>query len=185
MSHDIILIGPISAGKTTIAALLGEKLQRPVVSLDVLRWDYYNEIGYDPDEARRRNEADGFWAMYEYWKPFELHAVERVLSSHSDCIIEFGAGHSVYEDPTLFARAQAALAPYKHVILLLPSPDVDESYRVLCARDVEAGDDPDPKGINRHFLEHPSNASLATHTVYTAGKTPDDVTAELLAHLGS
>jgi ribosomal-protein-serine acetyltransferase len=35
--------------------------------------------------------------------------------------IDFGAGHSVYEDEELFARVQQALAPYPWVILLLPS----------------------------------------------------------------
>jgi len=32
---DIILIGPVAVGKTTTAKLLSEKLNKPVVSMDV------------------------------------------------------------------------------------------------------------------------------------------------------
>jgi shikimate kinase len=177
MKDDIILIGPIGSGKTTIAALLSEALDLPVVSLDVLRWDYYAEIGYDPQQAKLLMELDGFRAMYDYWKPFEIHAVERVLADHSDCIIEFGGGHSVYEDDTMFARAKHALTPYRNLVLLLPSPDNNESFRILSERLEEAID------LNRHFIEHHSNDDLATITVYTDGKTPETTRDEIIARL--
>ena len=56
MNLPIILIGPMSAGKSTIGSLLAEKLACPNYSLDDKRWDYYDEIGYDhatADEIRR------------------------------------------------------------------------------------------------------------------------------------
>lgn len=47
----IILIGPMSAGKSTIGKLLAEKLGIPQYSVDDVRWDYYREIGYDEAET--------------------------------------------------------------------------------------------------------------------------------------
>ena len=43
---DIILIGPIGTGKSTLGRLLAAKLGLPQVSMDDVRWDYYREIGY-------------------------------------------------------------------------------------------------------------------------------------------
>jgi adenylate kinase family enzyme len=44
---DIILLSPVAVGKTTTAKLLSEKLNKPLISMDDLRFDYYKEIGYN------------------------------------------------------------------------------------------------------------------------------------------
>src|SRR5690606_29738165 len=116
--QSIILIGAMCAGKSTIAALLAEKLAIPRYEVDENRWDFYQEIGYDAAEAKRIADEGGMMALIEHWKPFEAHTVERVLATQSACVIDFGAGHSVYEDPALFARVQAALKPFPYVILV-------------------------------------------------------------------
>lgn len=52
MTADIILIGPISTGKSTAGTLLAQRLGLPQRSMDDLRWDYYREIGYDEELAK-------------------------------------------------------------------------------------------------------------------------------------
>ena len=178
MNKEIILIGPIGAGKSTIGKLLAEKLNVPQVETDELRFDYYKEIGYDEEVARSKWEAEGFWGVYRYWKPFEAHAVERLLAEHKDCVIDFGAGHSVYEDEALFERVRNALSGYTNVILLLPSPDPEESIAILNERE-ESLREMKPN-INEHFVRHRSNYDLAKHTVYTKGKTPEETCEEIL-----
>jgi shikimate kinase len=128
---EIVLIGPRGSGKSTIAALLSKKLSLPRRSMDEVRWKYYHEIGYDLDEARHKHNQDGFWGLYRYWKPFEAHAVKRLLQDFRDCVFDLGGGNSVYEDESLFEQVRELLAPYSHVILLLPSPDPDESVQIL------------------------------------------------------
>jgi shikimate kinase len=177
MNTDIILIGPIGAGKSTLAKLLSERLGLPRCPMDDVRWDYYKEIGYDENLARQKGEQS-FWKLYEYWKPFEAHAVERLLSEHSNCVVDFGAGHSVYEDDGLFNHIQQILAPYKNIVLLLPSPDQDESVELLNARD-EFLRNMTPN-INEHFIKHHSNYDLAKFVVYTKGKTPEETCSEIL-----
>lgn len=178
MRSDIILIGPMRAGKSTVGALLAARLGLPQCSMDDVRFDYYHEIGYDEDRAGQLHEQGGFLALYRYWKPFEIHALERLLADHHDRVIDLGAGHSVYEDDTFFERARRALEPYTNVVRLLPSPDVEESMRIL---DERTGYRPEMGfNINRHFVTHHSNGDLATLTVYTQGHTPDDMCDEIL-----
>lgn len=187
----IILIGPMSAGKSTVGPLLAERLDLPYYELDENRWDYYEEIGYDNAEATRIAQSDaGMAGLLQYWKPFEAHAVERAVAEHSNCVIEFGAGHSVYEDPVLFARVQRVLAPLPNIVLLLPSPDLDESTRILNARfrqlllDEVGTIDPALFDVNEQFVKHPSNYRLAKFVIYTNGKTPTETCADILTQLG-
>ncbi|MEM8612738.1 MAG: shikimate kinase [Cyanobacteria bacterium P01_H01_bin.105] len=177
MASDIILIGPQGVGKSTIGSLLADQLSLPQCSMDEQRWDYYKEIGYDDALAQQKRQTEGVWGIIHYWKPFEAHAVERLLSEHKNCVIDFGAGHSVYEDALLFERVKRTLAPYPNVVLLMPSPDLDESLHILNERNRELPDD--IRNTNEHFVRHPSNYELAKFTVYTKGKTPEETGDEI------
>jgi shikimate kinase len=184
---SIILIGPIDTGKTTIGELLSQQLNRKWVEMDGLRFQYYQEIGYDEGVAWDKRQT-GLAELVAYWKPFEIHAVERILADHpDDCVIDFGAGHSVYEDPSHLERAKRALQDYPNVILLLPSPDIAESLKILADR--QRSDDPkvraDVAGLNEHFLNHHSNYELAKMTVYTKDKLPEETCDEIMGKLNS
>lgn len=182
MFSDIILIGPIGVGKSTQGKCLADRLGLPQYSMDDLRWGYYNEIGYDRTLVQQKRTAEGMQSVIQYWKPFEAYAVERLLSEHPDGVVDFGAGHSVYEDKRLFERVQRALASYPNVVLLLPAIDVNESARILSQRNRDLPND--THTINEHYLHHPSNSILAKHTVYTNGKTREETCTEILQITG-
>ena len=184
----VVLIGPPSTGKTTIAPILAKRLGLEHVSLDDLRWAYYDEIGFDHEHVGTIAQQGGFEAVYQYSKPFELHALERVLEDHKGKVIELGGGHSVYEDEALLERARLALFPVSYVVLLMPSSDLDESCRVLRARTIQKapseGWEPSESDLKLfdHLARHPSNRFLAKQVVYTLGRTPDEVVTQL-AHV--
>jgi shikimate kinase len=183
MARPLILIGPMHAGKSTIAALLAERFGVPRICMDHVRWDYYKEIGYTEADQKAAYDRGGFAGMVAYWKPFEAHAVERLLADHANerCVIDFGAGHSVYDDPVLFERVRMAMVPYP-VVLLLPSPKVDESIAILRARRDERHPEQAgrPTDVNEHFLRHASNAQLAKITIYTGNQTPGETVDDVV-----
>ncbi|HSG43552.1 MAG TPA: hypothetical protein VLA72_10405 [Anaerolineales bacterium] len=178
MNSEIILIGPIGCGKTTIAELLYERTMLPHRSMDLLRWSYFEEIDYDRHIANEKFHEEGFWGLYRYWKPFEAHAVKRMLEDFKECIFDFGGSQTVYEDDELFEQVRGLLKPYLHIILLMPTPDKDESIRILHARNTYATDA--QWAVNEHLVRHHSNYDLAKHIVYTQGKTPEDTSDEVL-----
>lgn len=188
MRNTIILIGPMMAGKSTVGRLLSERLGLPQIVLDDVRWDYFNEIGYDEEETRQIVAEQGMAGLLAYWKPFEVHAVERVLADHDNCVIDFGAGYTVQEDKELFGRVEAALAPYEHVILLLPTPDLEKSIEILNTRMAallrEVGQPeeriPEVLKANEGFVNLPYNGRLAKRIVYTEGKTPEETCDEIV-----
>lgn len=179
MKSDIILIGPVGAGKSTLGQLLAEQLGVPQVSLDKVRKAYYQEIGYDEALAKTIRQQGSFLALVLYWQLFDAHAIERVLADHTNCVIDFGAGAGICESRELFARVQQALIPYPNVFLLLPSPDRAESLQILRERDTAplAGLKFD---FNAHFLQHHGYYDLAKFTVYTKDRTPAESCAEIL-----
>jgi shikimate kinase len=191
MDNNVILIGPMMAGKSTIGRLLAERLGLEQIELDEVRWGYFNEIGYDEEESRRIVSEQGMLGLLAYWKPFEVHAVERVLADHSHCVIDFGAGYTVQTDEGLFGRVEQALAPYEHVILLLPSANLDESIRILnersavLLREYEQPEEriPDVLKANEEFVRNPGNGRLAKRIVYTEGKTPEETCGEIVRGL--
>ena len=182
LRSDIILIGPIRSGKSTLGRLLAEALEAPQISLDGLCWDYYKEIGFEEPNATVTG-PDGLIVSR-----FLLYALERLLADHCECVIDLGAGHSVHREPTDLLRMQNALAAYPNVFLLLPSPDLKTSSDILAERNLnnrwlqtflqQKGWNP-----NEFFLHHPSNATLARHILYTEGKSPEQTRDEILSLL--
>jgi len=178
---NIILIGPVRTGKSTIAQLLSVKLGIERVSLDDLRWQYYREIGYRDELAQYIRHTGGFVALVFYWNQYDAYAVERVLADYQDNVIDFGAGHSVYESEEFSTRVRAALAPYQNVIHILPSANLDESIEILNERTKDlVGSYGQGFNWNEYFVRHPSNYELAKFTVYTKGKTPDETCDEII-----
>ncbi len=178
-STPVLFIGPVRAGKTTLARLVAAQLKLTHISLDDLRRIYYREIGYDDDLASRIRHQAGFLAFMFYRQLFDPYSVERVLSDYPAAVIDCGAGVGPYENIVQRQHIQDLLKPLPNVFLLLPSQDLDESLRILKERD------PSPPAdlsfdINAHFLRHPGYYSLARHTIYTKDKTPEQSCAEVI-----
>jgi shikimate kinase len=191
MKSTIILIGPMCAGKSTQAQLLSKSLDIPRIELDQVRQSFYDELGYDEKFASELVEKEGMRGLIKYWKPYEAYAVERVLEEYDRCVIDFGAGHSVYEDPELFSRVEQALKPYPNVILIIPSPDIDQSVEIVNQRFTElqlnevGGVDPELLELNEHFVRHSSNSNLAKKIIYTAGKSSDEINQDIVSWIVS
>lgn len=187
----IVLIGPLAAGKTTVARALAELLEVPLCSVDEVRSRYFDEIGYDGGEAERRFAAGVTPAQkLAYGMPFEVQTIERIMADPTFGVIDFGASNSVYEDDALLARVESALAG-SHVVLLLPSEDPLTSEHVLTARLAvklhDKGEDVSDEllALNAYFVRHPTNRRLAKQTIYTRDLPPSAVATTIIRAAGA
>jgi adenylate kinase family enzyme len=180
----IMLIGPWGAGKSTIGRLLARELDRPLVSVDEIRWRYMAEVGWEKTAEQAAFAEGGNMAVHRYWRPFILHAVRRLLAEHPDEILDFGGSDLCLDHADDLAQVQALLAPCPNVICVFPAPGLEEATAAL-AEVVRQRHRPTINGMDatRFFLTHPSNAQLARHVVYTDGKTPAQTCAEILARI--
>lgn len=193
MRSDIILIGPLAAGKTSVALYLSARLRIPNYPLDRIKWYYRFRNGYDLARGTVVLRTEGFKALMEYAKPFfTLMDLQRFLVEFQDGIIDFGASQSVFEDPESLEGARRVLLPFKNVVLLLPSPDSEASIEVLSRRIRERYGEQErsPKivesyvTVNREYVLNPSNTILAKHIVYTEHKSVEETGEEVLALIG-
>lgn len=181
----VILMGPIGVGKTTVGRFLAEKLDLPFCSLDELRPSYYQQIGYDSSAASTAQSAEGIRGLLRYAAPFDAQMIALALADYGQAVFDFGASNSVYEDPHLLAQVEALLAPYPHVILLLPTADPEESAAFLqgrLTRMLTAAGQPftdELFTLNAHFINHPSNRRLAKRIIYTKDQTPEMIAAAI------
>lgn len=178
MNTEIILIGPMGAGKSTVGKLLAEKLELPQISLDELRWKYYAEQDYDDKIAQQLIEQKDYFGLERYWNNYDPYAIKRILTEHHNCIFDFGAGHTVYQDTKLFGSVRDLLKSYPNVVLLLPAPDPAISVQILQERNLEF--DAANHNLNEFFVRYPGNYELAKFVVYTQERTPEQTCNEIL-----
>ena len=183
-SKPIVLIGPMASGKSTVARNLSKITGRQNVPMDRVRGYYYIKDGINTDHEFT---LSNFSELVAYWKPFELKAVRRILSEFPKAIIDFGAGHSVYTDPSQFQEIELMLRPLPHVYLLLPCEDRERSLSIcnqrLLARRNGRPLEEDEIATNRLFVMDKSNYQLAKKIFYSEGKTTDQVAEEIATQL--
>lgn len=165
-NNTIILIGPMGTGKSTIARLLAGKIE----NAQRLAIDSRGQF----EELYKKEKS------FHNFKNFEFVLTGTILSSlKSPCVIDFGAGHSIYEDPILKGKMKEICSQFKNIVLLLPSQDNENSRRVLLERrNIKPGSHKDKD--NWHFITAPNNYEIATHIVYEEGKSPEDISKEIL-----
>lgn len=195
MLSSIVLIGPLGAGKSTIGRLLAEKLGLPQCSVDALPLEFFNALGFDRQRIELLKQTEGCRAAYLYMQEFGVRAVEAILKEYRHHVIDFGAPYSTYEDDASLERVKKAFAPYRNVVLLLPSPDLDESTRIVKERMARREGHDELRqwlrglyvetGVDHEelYVRHHSNFQLARILVYTEGKTPEQTRDDILIRL--
>lgn len=182
----VVLIGPTCAGKTTQSELLARRLGLPAICLDEIAEPYYEASGFGHEVIARLLNEQGFLATYRQHGRGMAYATERMLAEYDRGILDLGAGHSHFQEPELFERVRRALAPCPNVVLLLPSPDLDESVRIIRARNLaERGWDWSDGGYDfiEHWIKDPCNHELAKQTIYTEGRSAEAVCDEIVGRL--
>ena len=164
--ESIILIGPSGAGKSTIAEELSRKLNMPRLCLDRIA-----------NRARKTGFTPKFKNVDEFNCFMISEVIKRAKQDNIPGVVDFGAGHSVYDDNEIFEKVISQLKPFKNIVLLLPSIDETLSLNIMANR--STGD----KRDNLKFLRSSCNRELATMTIYGNGRTPSDIANEIILRI--
>lgn len=131
---SIVLIGAAGAGKSAVGQLLAPLLERNFVDADEVAAPLYAEVGWSVERLLVLSTAIGYEKAHAAWEEALTHAVERLVEMYPGSVMALGAGHSHVTSPSLFARVQTALSATEAVILLRPSPDLENAIEVLRQR---------------------------------------------------
>ena len=184
---SLVLIGPAAAGKTTAGSLAATILGVSFVDIDDVGGRYYAEVGWSIERLVRRSKEVGRVAAERDWEPARAHAVRRAVADHPGAVLALGAGHTSYTDPGCRAEVRAALSSVPRVVLLLPSEERGTALAELRQRSrASKGTDWISSGHDflAEWLDDEGLRSLATDTVLTAGRQPQETAEQVAALLG-
>ena len=166
MPPRVVLVGPMGAGKTTVAALLGEAWGLPVRDTDA-----------DIEAATGREISDIFVESGEdHFRGLEAAAVAAALGEH-DGVLALGGGAVLREE------TRGLLADVPVVFLRVGLSDAVKRVGLGVGRPLLLGN---VRARIKALLDErtPVYESVATHVVETDGRSPDDVAAEIRELLG-
>lgn len=184
---ELVLIGPPTAGKTTLALAFAKSLGMEYVGLDTVRLQIFEELNYDAKKADFLLKNKGFDALFEYWRPFECIVLEVCLNEFTDCVFDVGAGYVIQNEPDMIARTDQSLAPFSHIVQVGLSSDPKTTALLmkqrLSARDNLFKGKEDYTEIDaaliRIFSNTPVYSHYAHHTLYTYNRTVENCFNEL------
>lgn len=179
-SAGLVLMGPSGVGKSTIGSQVAQQIGLPFHDLSVDA-DQYRGPDYPNQKTLSEIYAsEGYGAVIRHLMPHRAAVLQRALQDYGSGVIEVGALYSIYESDELLDQVKEAFASYDEAVLLLPSPDVEQSIQILEARTriVYRGQE-----WFEFLARHPSHSRLANHTVYTQGKSPGETALEIVNRL--
>ena len=171
LENSILLIGPMGAGKSTISKRLSEVTDMPRISLD------------------DRKQLQNFYqnrVRFTNFKDFEFYLTSGVLTSIKEpSIIDFGAGHSIYENPIMFYEMQKLIKRFNNIELILPSENMDESLKIINKRISSRGKNISEGSfdLNKHFIKSHCNYELASDIIYTQNMTIAEIADLILKRI--
>lgn len=161
----VVLVGPMGAGKSTVAELLGERWDLPVRDTDT-----------DIERAAGKSVADLFVEDgEEHFRDLERAAVATALAEHEG-VLALGGGAVLAEE------TRELLAGHPVVYLQVGLVDAVKRVGLGTGRPLLLGN---VRARVAKLLEEraPVYAAVATLTVDTDGRTAEDVAAEIITSL--
>ncbi len=187
-AHNIILIGPLGTGKSTIAEHLSIRTGLRNIPVDKLKWYYRLNNGYDLVKSRNILRTNGFSALIDYaqsyFGPREIHAILNQFSG----IVDLGASDTHSNDMRRMKELLHYLDGYPNVFLILPYPDENLTLQVLNKRLIQRYKDDRLKGPvlntylekNEEFVRSTQNHVAAKHVIYTNDRSFEKIAEEII-----
>jgi len=185
---ELVLIGPVCVGKSSVAARLSEVYGLAHHDLDTEVRTYYDHSPYFDAATYNHLEAtQGPAAAYEYSGETLVWALQEYLADRHDGIFDIGAGYTSHRQPHLNRQTEEVLSDFANIVLLLPTSDPAQSVTTLRARLVAARKQQswilDGFDYLNHWVTAPDYRRLASLIVYTDDDIPDQVAERIAASL--
>ena len=165
MSPRVVLVGPPGAGKSTVAALLAQRLGVTARDTDT-----------DVEQLAGTSISDVFVDRGEAcFRELERQAVVSALAEH-DGVLALGGGAVM--DPA----TEADLSGHTVVFLDVGLPDASRRIGFNASRPLLIGN-PRAQWIKLMDVRRPVYERVSTFAVLTDGRTADDVTDDVAARL--
>lgn len=176
----------MKVGKSTVAEMLSKRLNLPHIRLDLLRWDYFNKMGWTEDKLQKNRDELSELGFMEFCSSLELPMLSMIFDDYHNCIFDFGGGNAMYSEPNEVQQVKDLINNFPNSFLILPSADLAESMLTINRRNSEY------KGRGRHFTlselkvnsdilkyhyEHP----IASHTIYNLHMSAHDVAEKIIS----
>lgn len=161
--ENIILLGPIAAGKTSVGELLAQNLGKDFIDIDERREKIYETLRYSSKRANFLYKMFGIKGWYFYQKKFELASVKIILNEGSDRVISFGAGQAVYHSGKMRREFCKLIENNPNIFLLMPFKSSEQTLKLLNQR----MHNNDEIKLNKIFVKSYGNFKFAKHLIYT------------------
>lgn len=192
MRSEIVLMGPMSSGKTTLAKKISKMTGIAHLNIDCIKWDYFSYYGYEEACAEKEYSRDGIRGLHEYYKLYEIKTLRRVFSKYKDCIFDLGAGFTVYNHSAHQSAVNSMLSIFHNKFTILPHAEYDKSRKILLKRFINKFKDDDELEnilsstpgfhLNDYFLKHYYETPDLGHIIYTANKSTKTIAKSIISH---
>lgn len=185
--NNIILIGPLATGKSSIAKELSNITGLVNYPVDKLKWYYRMRNGFDLAKCSELLKEKGFEAMLGYasrfFGPKEL---QTILESFNG-IIDLGASDTHTSDLQRIQEIQEVLSPYRNKFLILPYEDDSLSEEILTRRlRLRYQFDDTKRPVlgtyikkNHEYLYSKQNRMIANHVIYANDRSSNLIAQEI------
>jgi shikimate kinase len=170
--QKIILVGYMAVGKTTIAALLSEKIGLKTIDLDKL---IENRVGLPIIEIfEKKGEI--------YFRKVEHELFKELVQNGEDLIISTGGGTPCYANNHLFLNGKNTVSIYlkASLDLILERLPSEKNGRPLVAN---KSAEELKEFVAIHLFERSYFYNQANFTISIDAKSPEDITKEIIGIL--
>ncbi|MBC8399808.1 MAG: hypothetical protein H8E16_22355 [Flavobacteriales bacterium] len=186
-NDNIILIGPLATGKSSVAEKLSEITRLYNYPIDKLKWYYRFKNGYDLHISTEILKSQGFEALLSHVEPyFGPNELRKILYDFQG-IIDLGASDSYCNDLRKRRKLESIFQNFQNVFLILPSQCEQICVNVLNERLVKRYENDELKApiidsyikMNEKFINSDFNRKIAKHTIYTEGRSIESLAKEI------
>lgn len=175
MLKNIFLVGPASVGKSTIGALLADKLGYTFIDVDK---EFCERIALIPDVVR----SEGYIAYCE--KNSSL--IDELLQEHPEkTVLATPSGYLVHEDSPELVEKHLSVIKSGISVLLLPDEDPNAGVEAIVARQLSRWNDLDAAKEKERFLSRFEKYKNYGDIRIFSMEGPEVITNMILQRLGT